>query len=185
MINTPTKYQVVFDITQTGFQHWFALAGGFIFIAFAVAMFWLARRGARTAGRWAKLQLVPLAIFLTVWSVLPFVWFAGKYRNYLHIRTALEQSHCDVVEGPVTQFGHLPDWSRSPGVGELLRSAAFNSATGKAARKMVFIRPGSFMLASRCASTITTGMMNITAILPDWRLHHETDGQIYCAIARR
>ena len=119
MINTPTKYQVVFDITQTGFQHWFALAGGFIFIAFAVAMFWLARRGARTAGRWAKLQLVPLAIFLTVWSVLPLVWFAGKYRNYLHIRTALEQSHCDVVEGPVTQFGHLPDWSRSPGVGEL------------------------------------------------------------------
>ena len=118
MINTPTQYQVVFDLAQTGFQHWFALAGGFIFIAAAVVMFWLARRGARTAGRWAKLQLVPMTIFLAVWSVLPFVWFADKYRNYLHIRTALEQSHCDVVAGQVTQFGHLPEWRKSPGVGE-------------------------------------------------------------------
>ena len=60
-----------------------------------------------------------MTIFLAVWSVLPFVWFADKYRNYLHIRTALEQSRCDTVEGQVTQFGHLPDWSEKTGVGEV------------------------------------------------------------------
>ena len=76
MIRTPIRYQIIFDLAQTGFQHWFSLAGGFIFIAFALVLFWLARRGARTGGRRAKLQLVPITIFLAVCSVLPFVWFA-------------------------------------------------------------------------------------------------------------
>ena len=119
MIRTPIRYQIIFDLAQTGFQHWFSLAGGFIFIAFALVLFWLARRGARTGGRRAKLQLVPITIFLAVCSVLPFLWFADKYRNFLNIRTALEQSHCDVVEGQVTQFGHLPDWDEKTGVGEV------------------------------------------------------------------
>jgi hypothetical protein len=100
-------YNVIFDITQTKFHQWSDLVGGFVFIAFAIGMFWYHQRSIKHVGWRPFAYLVFLALFLCVWSLLPFFMFFHSYRNYLDIKTALQQSQCEVIEGTVTQFSHF------------------------------------------------------------------------------
>jgi hypothetical protein len=113
-----THYNVVFDITQTKFHQWSDLVAGFIFIAFALGIFWFHQRGVKRTGL-RFVYLVFLALFLCVWSLMPFFMFFHSYRNYLNIKMAMEQSQCEIVEGTVTQFGHLIQWKKSTGIGEM------------------------------------------------------------------
>jgi len=100
------QYKVVFDITQTGFHQWSDLVTCFIFIPFAIGMFWFHQRGVKHVGWRPFVYLVFLALFLCVWSFFPLFMFVGTYRNYSNIKSAMQQSQCEIAEGIVTQFHH-------------------------------------------------------------------------------
>jgi len=110
-------YNLIFDITQTKFHLWSDLVTGFIFIAFALGIFWFHQRNVKHVGWRPFVYLVFLALFLCVLSLFPFFMFFQSYRNYMKIQAALQQSHCEVTEGIVTQFSHLMEL-KGRGVGE-------------------------------------------------------------------
>jgi hypothetical protein len=110
-------YNVVFDITQAEFHHWSDLAGGFVFIICAIGMFWFHWRRIRHVGWLHFSYFIFIGLFLILWSLFPFYMFFDGYRNYLDIKTAMQRSQCQIAEGVVTQFGHLPQW-KGRGVGE-------------------------------------------------------------------
>ena len=100
-------YKVIFDIAQTPYQHWSDLAGGFVFIAFAIGMFWFHWWRSQRTGWLRFSRFVLLGLFLIVWSLFPFFMFFHRYQNYLDMKAALQQSRCDVVEGAVTNLQPL------------------------------------------------------------------------------
>ena len=116
-IHTTMHYNVIFDITQTKFQHWSDLAGGFIFITFAVGMFWFHWWRSKHTGWLQFSRFVFLGLFLMVWSLLPFWGFFDSYRNYQAIKTALQQTRCEVAEGVVADLHPLYS-IKSGGAGE-------------------------------------------------------------------
>ena len=106
-IHITMHYNVIFDLSQTKFHQWSGLVTGFVFIALAIGMFWYHQRRMSRVGWRPFVCLVFLALFLCVWSLLPFFMFVNHYRNYLDIKAALQQSRCDVAEGVVAHLHPL------------------------------------------------------------------------------
>ena len=84
-------YNVIFDVTQTGFHHWqifviFAVT----FIALTISCFWY-KNGWR--------------YFLCASSLFMLLMNFFVIRDYLNLLLAMRHSQCEVIEGVVTQFG--------------------------------------------------------------------------------
>jgi hypothetical protein len=101
-------YNVIFDITQTEFQHWFGLVCGVVGIILTAGFLLYQSRIRWTFA--SKAMATFILCFFSLFSLLPFF---HSYHNYLHIKTAMQQSQCEVTEGVVTQFHHPPNTSRN------------------------------------------------------------------------
>jgi hypothetical protein len=100
-------YNVIFDITQTAYHHWSDLFAGFFFVVAAIGFFLFHWKSAKRTGWLSFSYSVFIALFLLVWSLLPFFMFFHRYQNYLDIRAALQHSRCDIAEGSVTHLRPL------------------------------------------------------------------------------
>jgi hypothetical protein len=89
--STTMNYNVIFDITQTKFQHWSDLVGGFIFVIAALGFFWFHWRSAKHTGWRSFSYSVFIALFLLVWSLLP-IW--GFFHSYNRGDCANHRCYC-------------------------------------------------------------------------------------------
>ena len=95
-------YTVVFDVSQSGYRHWWFPALGLIFVLIASVLFRFRHKlGTRTPKSFPYVCL-GIAIFVTV------VAFAGTAGNYLSLASALREGRCEVVTSEVTQFHPMP-----------------------------------------------------------------------------
>jgi len=161
-IHTTMHYNVIFDITQTKFHQWSGLVGGFIFIAFAACMYWFPRRGVKQAGL-SFIYSAFIALFFCVLTFMPFYMFFDSYRNYQNIKTAMEQSRCDVAEGTVTNL-HPLYRIKSGGAGETF------SVDGK----VFSYRQGSVQNGFHQVGIIHDGLQ-VRIFYYDWHDNHNKD----------
>lgn len=92
-------YNVIFDVTQTGFRHWVGLAVSALFFAFIIGFMWYRKR----AGSGSQNFTSPLLLLLCC-SGFVVVLILYSYQNYLGLKSALRQSKCQVTEGVVSDF---------------------------------------------------------------------------------
>lgn len=96
------EYNLVFDVSQTGFRQWPFAAFGLIFVAIGTAMVFFRRRlPPRTPGFFAFVFL-GFAIF---WTVSAFV---STSRDYSRLASAFREGRCEVTEGVVSDFHPMP-----------------------------------------------------------------------------
>lgn len=107
------QYELIFDVTQSGFRNWTFPAFGLVFVA--VGIFLLKNRKSLPfmfPGKLGPKDGAKLAYFVLAFSVL---WTTGSFvtsgRDYLALRRALEEGKVDVVEGRVENFVSIPDKS--------------------------------------------------------------------------
>jgi hypothetical protein len=118
MANPAMHYKVIFDIEQTPYQHWSGLFVGFVFFVVATGFFWFHWRSAKRTGNRYSDRSVFLALFLGFWSLSPIFWCFYCYQNYLDLKTALQQSRCEIAEGAVTHLHPLGRIRKGSGAGE-------------------------------------------------------------------
>jgi hypothetical protein len=82
----------VFDVTQSGFRHWWFPAAGLVFIVLGAGMFVFGRR---------RVFAGILLLFACFWT---FVSLALTASDYFGLASALRHGRCEVVEGVVTEF---------------------------------------------------------------------------------
>ena len=93
------NYKVIFDITHAEFQQWLGLYIGIAGIILAVGFLLYQSRL-----RWKFSNKVFAMVFPCYLSAFSLLGFFHSYRNYLDIKSALQQSQCEVTEGIVSQF---------------------------------------------------------------------------------
>src|ERR1035441_8199088 len=100
MIQTLMHYTVVFDVMQTGFRHWLAVVGAVVGITLAIGFLWYKRRAERSFTgsqiRW------PEALLL--FSLMLIFMLVDGYQDYIRLKSAMQQSQCQITEGIVTKF---------------------------------------------------------------------------------
>ena len=111
-------YNVIFDIAETPYQNWSGLIVGGVFATVAVAIFWFHWKSTKRTGDRCYYRSVFLVIFLIFWGLSPLVWCFYRYNNYLDIKTALQQSRCEVAEGVVIHLQPLRRIRKGSGAGE-------------------------------------------------------------------
>lgn len=99
-------YNVVFDVTQTGYRYWSSLLLALIFAAIPIAI--ISYKGItrwRVSGRNIK-----FLIFVSAFGAVVGAFdFYHHHSNYLRLQSAIRESKCVITEGIVTQFQILPD----------------------------------------------------------------------------
>jgi len=97
------EYDVVFDISRSGYATWwFPLGGAVVFLAIvAFARFKGIVEGNSSIGLLAAVVVV----FGSVWVAGALF---GTYREYWHLQAAAESGASEMVEGPVEHVGALP-----------------------------------------------------------------------------
>ena len=101
------EYTTVFDVTQSGFRHWWFPASGLIAIAFGLVLPVLIRSGIFGSSppwmaKWFPRVLLGFAIFWTVGS------FLGTFIGYWSAVDTMRKNRAEVVEGVVTDFRPMP-----------------------------------------------------------------------------
>ena len=155
-------YNVTFDISQTKFHYGSYLASGGLLIAVSIGMFWFHQRGAKRTGL-RRVYLVFTALFFSVLSVSPFLMLFDHYRNYLAIKTALQQSRCEVAEGTVANLRPLYSINGG-GAGETF-SVGGNEFS---------YREGSTQNGFHQVGIIRDGLL-VRIYYYDWHDHHNKD----------
>ena len=114
-------YTVLYDISNQGYQNWSQLVIAALYIAFPVLALWIQRR---IGWRFPTIVKFPLAvlIFLGV-SICIMVPFGYKY--YLNVRSAVDRSAFEIIEGTVTNL-HQPIRYSSTIIGGALEPASFS-----------------------------------------------------------
>lgn len=100
-----TDYRLVYDLQQSGYQHWWLMAVGLVFIFAGLVTVVIQIRSSR-----AKLNLWPLVTPVCA-SLFGFLWIGVCYLNYslyAELRDAVRDGKSKVVEGRVTQFVPMP-----------------------------------------------------------------------------
>jgi hypothetical protein len=100
-------YNVIFDVTQSGFRNWGELVIGMVATASTIGFLFYKLR----TGFGSLLKEIPTMLFLCFFSLFTIFGFVLNYQNYLKLRSALQQSKCSVTEGTVTDFHHV-QWHR-------------------------------------------------------------------------
>ncbi len=104
------QYELIFDVTQSGFRNWTFPAFGLVFVA--VGLFLLKNRSSLPLmfpGTIGPKDGAKLAYFVLAFSVLwTTVSFMTTGRDYLALRRALKEGNVDVVEGRVENFVSIP-----------------------------------------------------------------------------
>ena len=101
--------QVVFDVNQFGYQSWWFPAFGLIFFVIGAVLAAIngfrKKRGApvisNSAGQPAFYLPWFFMGFALLWSAAT---FASTYGDYRHLRDALNQGRCQVIEGTIEHF---------------------------------------------------------------------------------
>lgn len=101
--------QVVFDVNQAGYQSAFFPAFGLVFFVIGAVLATInysrKKRGTpainSTAGQPAPYLPWLFMGFALLWSVFT---FSSTYGDYRHLRDALNQGQCQVIEGPIEHF---------------------------------------------------------------------------------
>ncbi len=96
-----THYEVVFDISQKGFNWWFPSVGLFFLIA-GVVLAWTGRRQ-----KWARWKITGYGIigFSSFWTVIV---LTTTLREYFVLHQEYRNGHCFVVESEVENFRAMP-----------------------------------------------------------------------------
>jgi hypothetical protein len=92
-------YNVIFDVTQTGFRHWIGLAVSAMFFTLVMGFMWYKRRAANGSQKFTSLSLLLLFCSGFIVSLLLY-----SYQNYLALQSAMRESKCEVTEGIVSDF---------------------------------------------------------------------------------
>jgi hypothetical protein len=117
-------YNVVFDVTQTGFHHWTILVFGVIVVALTIVCFWY-KQSAR--------------YFLCIFSLFMLLMNFFVLRDYFNLLSAMRHSECEIIGGTVTQFGTPTTGSRPQRPGESFFVNGKQFRYFRAACRMVFI----------------------------------------------
>jgi hypothetical protein len=125
------EYNVVFDVTQSGYRQWWFPAFGLIFVAVGSGMLFFRRRLPARTPRFFPYVFLGFAI---VWTLGAFV---GTLRDYLRLNSALREGRCEVIAGVVSDFhpmpfnGHQMEWftvgDRRFQYSDFVVSAGFNN----------------------------------------------------------
>ena len=127
------EYNVIFDVSQSGYRQWPFAALGLIFVAIGTGLV-LFRRSlpART------FKFFPFAFlgFAVVWTLFALVCTS---REYSGLASAIREGRCEVTEGIVSDFhpmpfsGHEMEWFVVDGkrfeYSDYVVSAGFNKTT--------------------------------------------------------
>jgi FtsH-binding integral membrane protein len=92
-------YNVIFDVTQTGFRHWVGLAVSALFFAFIIGVMWYRKRASSGSQNFTS-----LFVLLLLCSGFIVALILYSYQNYLGLESAMRQSKCQVTEGIVSDF---------------------------------------------------------------------------------
>jgi hypothetical protein len=99
-LSNADQYQLVFDLSQKGFQWWFP-AFGLIFVVAGCIILAIGRRK-----HWPfRRRFVGYFMLVFAWSGLAFV---SMYADYRALHSAYENHDFSVVEGSVTNFRPMP-----------------------------------------------------------------------------
>jgi len=104
------EYNVVFDVSQSGFRQWPFAAFGLIFVAIGTALVVFRRRLPARTHRFFPFVFLGFAV---VWTLFAFV---GTLRDYSDLASAFRKGRCEVTEGVVSDFhpmpysGHQMEW---------------------------------------------------------------------------
>lgn len=96
------EYNVVFDISQSGYRQWPFAAFGLIFVAIGAGLMFFRRH---LPARMPKFFPFVFAGFAVIWTLIAFV---GTSRDYSSLASALREGRCEVTEGVVTDFHPMP-----------------------------------------------------------------------------
>lgn len=109
-------YHIIFDITQTQFprSQFFAPVLMSVFWVGLILVIWLKRR----PGVEYLAATVLATIFAASVGALFLFGVISSHRHYIALKTALQKSQCDVVEGIVTQFQRIPPSHHDSGPAE-------------------------------------------------------------------
>lgn len=95
------EYTIVFDVSDTGFRHWWFPVVGLVFVGVGVVLMRV-RRHLPRVHRWFPIVLLAIAIPWTVFA------FLGTLAGYWGLASALRDGRCEVVEGVVSDFHPMP-----------------------------------------------------------------------------
>jgi hypothetical protein len=90
------SYTTVFDVTQSGFRHWWFPAAGLIFIVVGAGMFVFGRR---------RVFASFFLLFACFWTLAS---LALTTSDYFGLAGDLRHGRCEIVEGSVEQFDPMP-----------------------------------------------------------------------------
>ena len=122
-----THYKVIFDITQTEFQQWSGLYVGIAGIILAAGFLLFQSRL-----RWKFSNKVFAMFFPCYLAAFSVFGFYHSHQNYLQIRSAMQQSQCEVTEGIVTQFHQRREHRNSIGETFVVDGKQFSYRPGSA-----------------------------------------------------
>ena len=126
------EYNVVFDVSQSGFRQWPFAAVGLIFVAIGAGLVFFRRRlFPRALGFFFSFVFLGFAIFWTTSS------FVSTSQDYERLASAFREGRCEVTEGVVSDFhpmphsGHEMEWFVVGGkrfqYSDFILSAGFNN----------------------------------------------------------
>ena len=101
--------QVVFDVNQAGYQAAFFPAFGLVFFLIGAILATINHFRKKRASFAIKNTADRPSLYLP-WLFMGFalLWsvgaFSSTYGDYRHLRDALNQGHCQVIEGPIEHF---------------------------------------------------------------------------------
>ncbi|MDB6149833.1 MAG: hypothetical protein JWQ44_1281 [Chthoniobacter sp.] len=96
------EYTVIFDVSESGYRHWWFPSVGLIFVVIGSVLFRFRHQlGHRTP------EFLPYLFlgFSILWTVFALVVTAA---GHSHLSAALREGRCEVVEGIVTEFQPMP-----------------------------------------------------------------------------
>ncbi len=136
-------YNVVFDVTQTGYRQWSALVLAIIFAAIPIIV--ISYKGFVW---WrSSFKRIKFLLFISAFGCLMGTSdFYHHYSNYLRLQSAMRDSKCVISEGVVTQFHKLPESHQNkPGEAFVVNGLEFRYRDGSAQNgfnRVGFIRSG-------------------------------------------
>lgn len=95
-------YEIVFDVTQSGYSTWPFAAAGLLFVAIGIGVVVFRHRLPTRTSKYFPFIFLGFAV---VWTLIAFVATAGSYSK---LASALRDGRCDVTEGVVSDFHPMP-----------------------------------------------------------------------------
>jgi hypothetical protein len=124
------QYNVIFDVTQSGYHQWQALVWAIIFGVIPILL--ISFKGI-TWFRRSSQGIKFLIVACVFGSLIGALNFQHHYSNYLRIQSAMRDSRCVVTEGIVTQLQkNFAGRQNRPGETFLVNDAVFRYREGSA-----------------------------------------------------